>query len=266
MLLLRLTFSLILLSSSWVQRPGCCVLAIKPVLHFSQRTVNGKMVVLGSWPWEDSKGFCFCGGFVIGQSRAVTAAHCNVVGPGCHFVILGEYDRASCAECLGRRWERKGGQCRHPSWNPTTMNNDLTLLTLASPAQYTMCVSPVFLASSNEALPEGLTWLGASVVQCDLGTPAAAGSALLTVRRCQQYRGSCITSSTICQGPPCASYFSPLSRQGDSGGLLVCQKGNTWVLTDTVSWGTSDCSVPTPAMYTRVSRFSTWVNQVTAYN
>ena len=133
-------------------------------------------------------------------------SHCS---PGCHFVILGEYDRASgaeplqvcpsCAECLGRRRERKGGQCRcvgpggeeltgclglnpgthhpgglcpcpsytapswlhrHTSWNPTTMNNDLTLLTLASPAQYTMCVSPVFLASSNEALSEGLTWLG----------------------------------------------------------------------------------------------------------
>ena len=137
-------------------------------------------------------------------------SHCS---PGCHFVILGEYDRASgaeplqvcpsCAECLGRRRERKGGQCRcvgpggeeltgcpglnpgthhpgglcpcpsytapswlhrHTSWNPTTMNNDLTLLTLASPAQYTRCVSPVFLASSNEALSEGLTWLGASVV------------------------------------------------------------------------------------------------------
>lgn len=95
-----------------------------------------------------------------------------------------------------------------PSWNPTTMNNDLTLLTLASPAQYTMCISPVCLASSNEALPEGLTWpagclsgvgrnlgqksgwkarVGVSHLgpnhprpahrQCDSGTPAVAGSA-----------------------------------------------------------------------------------------
>lgn len=32
----------------------------------------------------------------------------------------------------------------------------MTLLKLASPAQYTARISPVCLASSNEALPEGL--------------------------------------------------------------------------------------------------------------
>lgn len=44
----------------------------------------------------------------------------------------------------------------HPSWNPTTFNNDLTLLKLASPAQYTTHISPVCVASPNEALPAGL--------------------------------------------------------------------------------------------------------------
>lgn len=44
----------------------------------------------------------------------------------------------------------------HPSWNPTTLNNDLTLLKLASPAQYTNRISPVCLASPDEALPAGL--------------------------------------------------------------------------------------------------------------
>ncbi|XP_065781658.1 chymotrypsin-like protease CTRL-1 [Muntiacus reevesi] len=247
MLLLRLTLSLVLLGSSW----GCGVPAIKPALHFSQRTVNGKNAVPGSWPWEvslqDSKGFCICSGSLIVQSWVVTAAHCNA-SPGCHFVILGEYDRASRAQPL---------QGVHlvvsaPSWNPTTMNNDLTLLTLTSPAQYTMCISPVCLASSNEALPEGLTW--------PAGCLSGVGSVtwahlwwlvlpLVTVRWCQQYWGSCITSSMICAGASLC--------QGDSGGLLVCQKGNTWVLTDTVSWSTSDCSVPTPATSTQVSRVST---------
>ncbi|XP_057390507.1 chymotrypsin-like protease CTRL-1 [Balaenoptera acutorostrata] len=63
-----------------------------------------------------------------------------------------------------------GGHCcplqccaiTHPFWNPTTMNNDLMLLKLASPAQYTTRISPVCLPSSNEVLLEGLTchrWL-----------------------------------------------------------------------------------------------------------
>lgn len=45
----------------------------------------------------------------------------------------------------------------HPYWNPTTFNNDLTLLKLASPAKYTARISPVCLASPNEVLPTGLT-------------------------------------------------------------------------------------------------------------
>lgn len=33
-----------------------------------------------------------------------------------------------------------------------------------------------------------------------------------------------------------------------------------------VSWGTKDCNVRAPAVYTLVSKFSAWINQVIAYN
>lgn len=45
-----------------VKWPGCSVPAIKPVLHFSQRTVNGKNTVPGSWPWEVSLQVQYPGG------------------------------------------------------------------------------------------------------------------------------------------------------------------------------------------------------------
>ena len=107
---------------------------------------------------------------------------------------------------------------------------------------------------------------------------------LVTMSRCQQYWGSRVTNSMMCagaSGPPRARWAlapcpvlctvlwhshpptltSPLSFcQGDSGGPLVCQKGDTWVLTGIVSWGTNDCNVRAPATYTRVSKFSTWIN------
>ncbi|KAF7463134.1 Hypothetical predicted protein [Marmota monax] len=264
MRLLRLTLGLILFGFSW----GCGVPAIKPSLSFSQRIVNGENAVPGSWPWQvslqDSNGFHFCGGSLINQYWVVTAAHCSV-SPGRHFAVLGEYDRSSSTEPVQVLSISKA--ITHPSWNPTTLNNDLTLLKLASPARYTTYISPVCLASSNEALPQGLTCVTTGWGRLSgVGnvTPARLQQVVLplvTVNQCRQYWGSRITDSMICAGASGAS-----SCQGDSGGPLVCQKGNTWVLIGVVSWGTNNCDVQAPAMYTRVSKFNTWINQVIAYN
>uniref|UniRef100_A0A673URK5 Chymotrypsin like n=1 Tax=Suricata suricatta TaxID=37032 RepID=A0A673URK5_SURSU len=208
MLLLSLTLSLGLLGSSW----GCGIPAIKPVLSFSQRIVNGENAVPGSWPWQvslqESSGFHFCGGSLISQSWVVTAAHCKVT-PGRHFVVLGEYDRSSNAEPLQVLSISKA--ITHPSWNPTTLNNDLTLLKLASPAQYTKRITPVCLASPDEALPAGLTcattgWGRLSGVGNT--TPARLQQValpLVTVSQCRQYWGSRITDSMICAGGSGAS-------------------------------------------------------------
>ncbi|KAB1274020.1 Chymotrypsin-like protease CTRL-1 [Camelus dromedarius] len=107
---------------------------------------------------------------------------------------------------------------------------------------------------------------------------------LVTVSQCQQYWGSHITNSMICASAsraflcqvststpsctlhlvaPCTPHadFALLPLRNDSRGPLISQNGNGWVLTSIVSRGTSDCNVCAPATYTRVSKFSTWVNQ-----
>ena len=44
----------------------------------------------------------------------------------------------------------------NPSWNPYTLNNDITLLKLSSPAQLGPRVAPVCLPPTNLALPTNL--------------------------------------------------------------------------------------------------------------
>lgn len=44
----------------------------------------------------------------------------------------------------------------HPGWNPSTINNDISLIKLASPAQLGTNVSPVCLAESTDNFPAGM--------------------------------------------------------------------------------------------------------------
>ncbi|XP_007421153.1 chymotrypsin-like protease CTRL-1 [Python bivittatus] len=247
---------------------GCGIPAIKPNVRNTERIVNGENAISGSWPWQvslqTSSNAHFCGGSLINENWVVTAAHCNVK-PRTHFAVLGEHNRNSGAEPIQRRSIIQA--ITHPSWNAQTLNNDITLLKLSAPVQLNARVSPVCLASPTESLPSGLKCVTTGWGRTS-GT--ASGSAiilqqvvlpLVPVTQCQQYWGNRITSSMVCAGGAGAS-----SCQGDSGGPLVCQKGSVWNLIGIVSWGTSNCNVRAPAVYTRVSKFRNWIDQVVARN
>ncbi|PWA25523.1 hypothetical protein CCH79_00021002, partial [Gambusia affinis] len=135
---------------------GCGSPAITPVITGYARIVNGEEAVPHSWPWQvslqDYTGFHFCGGSLINENWVVTAAHCNVRTG--HRVVLGEHDRSSNAESIQVISPSK--VFRHPQYNSYTINNDITLIKLSSPAQLNMRVSPVCLAESSDNFPGGM--------------------------------------------------------------------------------------------------------------
>ncbi|NWX18613.1 CTRL protease, partial [Aegotheles bennettii] len=183
--------------------------------------------------------------------------------PSAHVVVLGEYDLYSSTEAVQVRNVARA--ITNPNWNPNTMNNDITLLRLASPAQLSSSVSPICLPAANMNLPTNLQCVTTGWGRTNPNSQALATRLqqvtvpLISQSQCMQYWGNRITSSMLCAGGVGAS-----SCQGDSGGPLVAQGSNGWVLVGIVSWGTTNCNVRTPAIYTNVSHFRNWIDQVVA--
>uniref|UniRef100_A0AAY4F0L7 chymotrypsin n=1 Tax=Denticeps clupeoides TaxID=299321 RepID=A0AAY4F0L7_9TELE len=247
---------------------GCGVPAIPPVVTGYARIVNGEEAVPHSWPWQvslqDFTGFHFCGGSLISETWVVTAAHCNVS----HRVIVGEHDKGKAGEDIQTMKVQKvcfsqPAIC-FPDWNPSTINNDIALIKLASPVSLNDRVSPVCLAEASDNFNPGMTCVTSGWGLTPITTPnklQQAALPLLSKETCQTYWGSNITDKMICAGADGAS-----SCMGDSGGPLVCQKDTIWTLVGIVSWGSSACSTTTPAVYARVTELRGWVDQILAAN
>ncbi|KFQ15332.1 Chymotrypsin-like protease CTRL-1, partial [Leptosomus discolor] len=236
---------------------GCGVPIVSPSVHYSERIINGQNAVPGSWPWQVSlqsrSGSYFCGSSLINKNWVVTAAHCNF-NPYSHVVNLGPYDHSSTTQSAQVKTMAKA--ITNPSWNPKTLNNDITLLKLSSPIQLGPHMSPVSLAPANLVLPTNLQCVTTGWGRINPNSQALAVQLqqvtlpLISQSQCVQYWGNWITSSMLCAGGAGAS-----SCHGDCGRPLVYRDGNVWTSIGTVSWGTIDCNIHTPAVYTRVSQF-----------
>ncbi|XP_078399085.1 chymotrypsinogen 2-like [Cetorhinus maximus] len=246
---------------------SCGVPAITPVVTGYARIVNGENAVPGSWPWQvslqDTTGWHFCGGSLINENWVVTAAHCDVSTT--NLAIIGASNKCSTHE--GAQHMRIQKVITHPAWNPHNMVNDVTLLKLTSPVRFTNRISPVCLATVAADFPGGklcvtsgwgLTRSTASNVPCQLQQAALP---LLTNAKCQNTWGKSISSGMICAGGAGAT-----SCMGDSGGPLVCKDGGVWYLVGIVSWGSGNCSLRIPSVYTRVTEFQSWIMQTIAAN
>nr|XP_044997580.1 chymotrypsinogen B [Jaculus jaculus]XP_044998332.1 chymotrypsinogen B [Jaculus jaculus] len=246
---------------------GCGVPTIEPVLAGLSRIVNGEDAVPGSWPWQvslqDKTGFHFCGGSLISEDWVVTAAHCGVKTSD--VVVAGEFDQGSDEENI--QVLKIAKVFKNPKFNMFTVRNDITLLKLATPAQFSDTVSAVCLPSPDDDFPAGTlcaTTGWGKTKHNALKTPdklQQAALPLVSNAECKKFWGSKITDVMICAG---ASGVS--SCMGDSGGPLVCQKNGAWTLVGIVSWGSGVCSTSTPAVYARVTALMPWVQQILEQN
>ncbi|XP_054457937.1 serine protease 27-like [Anoplopoma fimbria] len=256
------TVMMILLSRGCHSQLPVCGLAVK-----NTRIVGGQNAAPGSWPWLvslNSDGRPFCAGSLINNQWVLTAAHCL---PGS--------DRLTTTVYLGRNSQTgpnfnevetslESINC-HPSYNFLTNENDICLLKLSAPVDFTTYIQPVCLASAMSTFHTDVSsWVtGFGETQFDSSSRAdilqEVNLPIVGNNECKCTYPE-ITDNMICAG------FKEGGKdacQGDSGAPLVTKKGFMWIQSGIVSFGLGCARPMTPGVYTRVSEYEEWITTMT---
>ncbi|XP_029312162.1 neurotrypsin-like [Cottoperca gobio] len=247
---------------------------LRKLVEESKRRNQGEEITLSTtWPWQvsvwlqsqEEDGGPLCSGTLISPCWALTSAYCvSRFGsdPSRYVVRVGASEQTLTPEQVVVHRKFKGQSGGH----------DLALLKLPSTKGQCLTFDPNTNAAclpATDAVSGGITPSSCIVMVTASWTGPdsilASWVPLMSPWQCKKHYGDSFSShGTLCAGsPPDTSLLHDDSCQGNSGGGLVCQ-GQTgrWVLTGVVAGGYG-CSDPSsPALYTRVSRFRSWIEEV----
>ncbi|XP_001362226.1 trypsin [Monodelphis domestica] len=224
------------------------------------KIVGGYTCAANSVPYQVSlnAGYHFCGGSLINSQWVVSAAHCYKSRIQ---VRLGEHN----IEVLegNEQFIDSAKVIRHPNYNSYTIDNDIMLIKLKTPATLNSRVSSITLPTSCAAT-------GTSCLISGWGNTLSSGSnypdllqclkaPVLSDSSCRNAYPGQITNNMICLG-----YLEggKDSCQGDSGGPVVCNGE----LQGIVSWGYGCAQKGKPGVYTKVCNYVDWIKTTIANN
>ncbi|XP_033842101.2 transmembrane protease serine 7 [Periophthalmus magnuspinnatus] len=233
----------------------------------SERIVGGVNSVEGEWPWQVSllfSGSMYCGASVLSSDWLVSAAHCfskdRLSDPRLWRAHLGMLNQGNAKhEAEIQRI------VVHKYYNAFTFDYDIALLQLKKPWPPTLSalIKPVCLPPPSHTVTDShLCWVTGWGYRSegDKVLPTVLLKAQVFIQSQTDCKKSYSLASPrmLCAGVPSGEQDA---CRGDSGGPLSCQEpgGGRWFLIGIVSWGLG-CGRPNlPGVYTRVSKFTSWI-------
>uniref|UniRef100_A0A8K9WLK4 Transmembrane serine protease 7 n=1 Tax=Oncorhynchus mykiss TaxID=8022 RepID=A0A8K9WLK4_ONCMY len=232
------------------------------------RVVGGINALEGEWPWQVSlhfSGYLYCGASVLSSDWLISAAHC--------FSRDRLSDPRQWSAHLGMLYQ---GSARHVAeiqrivvheyYNRLTFDYDIALLQLRSPwpPSLSFLIQPVCLPATSQTLTHAhRCWVTGWGYRSEEGERQNHGYtefevSVLDQSECKRRYGP-VSPRMLCAGVPSGQRDA---CRGDSGGPLSCWAPGSegrWFLTGIVSWG-AGCGRPNlPGVYTRVNKFTTWI-------
>ncbi|NXD88299.1 CTRC protein, partial [Halcyon senegalensis] len=251
---------------------GCGQPAVPPEL--GARVVGGEDARAHSWPWQISLQYSSggtwrhtCGGTLIDPNWVLTAAHC-ISSTLTYRVVLGKQNLAIEDE-PGSLAVGVDKIIVHEKWNSFLIINDIALIKLAQTVEETETIQAACLPPSGLILKNNYPCYVTGWGRIRTNGPLAdiLQQALLPVvdyETCSQWDwwGSLVLPTMVCAGGD--GIVSGCN--GDSGGPLNCENDGLWEVHGIVSFGSGlSCNLKKkPTVFTRVSAYIDWINEVGA--
>ncbi|XP_033121970.1 uncharacterized protein LOC117120977, partial [Anneissia japonica] len=250
----------------WSDEQGCWNVTSEecgsqPFLPAEDRIVGGEDVPPGKWPWIGSitaYGSHYCGAALIDREWALTAAHC--LG-GIDYIRFGTTDLEFHSSVF---YEEVGvaQELPHPNYDDYTLANDIALLRLERPVNYSAFIQPICFgedfAVGTECVSAGWGRLYEygpipNTMQ-EITVPIISQEECRNVSQLSQI----ITNSTICTG---GFEDEKGACRGDSGGPLMCKRDGIWFVAGITSFTKNPCASDIGG-YTRVSSYTELINEI----
>ncbi|KAK3874599.1 hypothetical protein Pcinc_020491 [Petrolisthes cinctipes] len=250
------------------------------------RIVQGTNADRNEYPWmaylvmfqESSK--YRCGGTLITDTLVLSAAHClagfdiKYIKSFIHSVLshrpaqvgLGQLEVVSTNDLVGANWITTTQYEIHPQYDDYTFHNDICMIILPEPITFTPAIRPICLPQHDLPMANhNVTATGWGAVSYEGALATSLQEVDMTVwsnAKCQEaWKSRFGDTFQIAGSQVCAAAPGKDTCNGDSGGPLIVKMCERWQLLGVTSFGYKCAEPGLAGVYTRVSKYLTWINQ-----